>query len=125
MREFQARRQLKKRIYSIPVLILLLIFLILVIDGTWKVFQKERESQTNLNRVKSQLGSLNQRNLALSNDINRLKTTQGVEDEIRSKYEVSKNGEGVVVIVDKDTNATTSSSTISFWQKFLNLFKRN
>ena len=128
MREFQQRKRLKRRIYSIPALILLLIFLGLVIDGTWKVFQKERESRANLTRVQSQLATLQERNGTLSADVARLKTEQGTEEEIRSKYEVSKPGEEVLVIVDKDAAATTSPPQNVFqrwWSGFLDLFKRN
>jgi cell division protein FtsB len=124
MREFQQKRRIKRRIYSTPVIIIL----IFVIDGTWKVYQKDRESKANLARAQNELTSLNTRDATLTSDIARLKTNQGVEDEIRSKYEVSKPGEQVLVIVDKDSS-TTSTSTGNvieqWWSKFLSLFKRN
>ncbi len=128
MREFQERKRLKRLIYSKPVLIFLFILLVLVIDGTWKIYQKERESRANLARVENQLTTLKERSGNLSSDVTRLKTEQGMEEEIRSKYEVSKPGEQLLVIVDKDAAATTSPPQNlweHWWSSFTNLFKRN
>ena len=104
-------------IYSKPVLVILLIILLWVIYGTWGVFQKERESRANLLRVQNQLANLQERSSELSADVARLNTVQGKEEEIRSKYEVAKPGEELLVIVDKD-GAETSSPPQTGWQRF-------
>lgn len=132
MREIRERRlkhrRLLKRLYSKTTAIILIIILLLLIDGTWKVFQKERASRSNLNRAQNQLASLNQRHDALSEDISHLKTSQGIENEIRSKYEVAKPGEQVLIIVDKNGATSTDDSggvLKRWWEKFTGLFKRD
>lgn len=115
-------------IYSRPVLIVLLLILAWVLYGTWGIFQKERGSRANLVRVQNQLATLEARNRELSVDVARLSTEQGKEEEIRSKYEVSKPGEQLLVIVDKSTTATTSPRQSGFgrlWSNFTSIFKRN
>ncbi|HZS42726.1 MAG TPA: septum formation initiator family protein [Candidatus Paceibacterota bacterium] len=127
MREFRERKKIKKRIYSKTVVIILAILLALLIEGTWKVFQKERESAANLWRVNNQLSELQARNTALSDDVAALQTDQGIESEIRSKYQVAKSGEQVIVIVDKDNTASSTppgNFLVRWWDNFLSLFKR-
>ena len=37
----------------------------------------------------------------MTEEIARLDTERGVEEEVRNKFEVSKEGEGVIVLLDK------------------------
>ena len=125
MREFQEKRKIKRRIYSKTTVIILAIILLLFVEGTWKVYQKDRKSGQNLDRVNSELSSLSARQIALNAEISRLKTDQGTEDEIRSKYDVSKPGEQVLVIVDKEATTTATSTGNSwshFWSEILSFF---
>ena len=127
MREFQHKRSWQKWVYSKPALLILLILLVLSAKGTWSILGKEKESAANLKRAKAQLAELNSTNSALSQELAGLETTEGVENEIRSKYDVAKNGEQVLVVVDKDSSSASSteaSENKNWWQKFLNLFKK-
>ncbi len=127
MRQFQERKKIKKRIYSKPVVIALIIILALLIQATWKIYLKERESAANLAKTENQLNLLKSRSNVLSEDLNKLTTNQGVEGEIRSKYEVAKSGEQVIVIVDKNTATSSAASGNIFerwWRHFLDLFKK-
>ena len=71
-----------------------------------------------------ELQNIQDREVFLNSEINRLSTDEGVEEEIRSKYSVAKPGEELIVIVG--TTSTTSATTTkgeSLWNKFLGLFK--
>jgi hypothetical protein len=51
-------------------------------------------------------------------------TPQGVEAEIRDKFNVAKPDENVAVVLESTDAATTTSTTaVSFWQKILDFFK--
>ena len=61
----------------------------------------------------------------LSSEIERLKTKDGIEEEIRNKFNVVKPGEHLVVIVDDAStskNETTKQNT-GWWGSFLGWFK--
>ena len=70
---------------------------------------------------KKELEKLAIREKTLTASINYLKTDQGIEDEIRTKFRAVKDGENVVVIVDSQATVTsvinTSTTTTSFWYR--------
>ena len=72
-----------------------------------------------------QVKELKQRNDELTSKIDKLATVSGVEEEIRSKFSVVKNNENMVVVVpNKDSEVSTTSSKISFWQKIWSFFNK-
>lgn len=54
----------------------------------------------------------------LQENINKLQTVVGIDEEIRKNFNVVKEGEKVITIVDdKSATTTTASSTeVGFWQ---------
>ncbi len=75
----------------------------------------------NLSKTAASLEGLQVRDKMLSAEIERLKTETGVEQEIREKYNLVKEGEEVIMVVDKelDDNLGSKSTPIGFWQKVL------
>jgi cell division protein FtsB len=61
----------------------------------------------------------------LTTNINQLKTDQGVEENIREKFGLAKDGEGMVVVVDdKNSPATdTENKSTSFFSEIMDWFK--
>ena len=61
----------------------------------------------------------------LEEEIERLSTERGVEEEIRSKFDVARAGEQVLVIVDakEEDVLLESEEEVSAWQRFLNFFR--
>ncbi len=111
MLEFQKKKRIRKMLYSPIILILLGIVLFILIKGVWGVYQKNKLSAQNLEREKTELEKLNQRQKNLASSIDYLKTDQGVEDEIRTKFRAIRDGEKVVVIVDNQATVTSETST--------------
>lgn len=64
---------------------------------------KERDSRVEVDRVMKEKVELEKRYLVMSEQSEALKSDIGIESEIRSKFDVVKEGEGVIVIVEKDT----------------------
>lgn len=60
----------------------------------------------------------------LSTDISKLKTENGVEESIREKFPVAKEGENVIVIVDDKTPpAVPKQESGGFFSFLRNFFK--
>jgi len=55
----------------------------------------------------------------LSGEIDKLQTPSGIEEEIKSKFNVAKEGERVAVIVDRPEDVATTTSEIKPWYKRL------
>lgn len=113
MFDFYERRKIKQWLYSWPFLIILIVVSILLSHGVWEVFKQERQTRINKNQRLTHLEELEIRKNALQEEINRLNTERGVEEEIRQKFEVAKEGEEVIVIVDPPLSDSFSEDEIS------------
>lgn len=130
MEDFKAKQRLRRKLYSRGSFIVLLCITVLLVRGAWGAWQKQRESGNNLDRVEQELYVARSREQELSQSIERIRTPDGVENEIRQKFSVVKPGEEIVLIVDETKNNSGSdSNSPSFIRKigkwFANLFGEN
>lgn len=71
------------------------------------------------------LTELQERNNALEISLERLKSSQGIEDEVRQKYAVARPGEEVVVVVDASDKKGKNEDEVqekSFLQRIVSFF---
>lgn len=124
MFDFQEKRKLKQFLYSKITLVVLVVVVGLLLNSVWNIYTKERETRIVRKNLEREFLELQEREELLREEIERLKTPRGIEEEIRSKFEVSKDGEKVMVIVDptKDKETQIYKRKNSFWSKFLNFF---
>ncbi|MFA7252879.1 MAG: septum formation initiator family protein [Candidatus Paceibacterota bacterium] len=125
MLEFQQKRQVKKILYSRTTLVVLGLIIILLINSVWGVYKKRAISKENLDKAQASLDNLQAREETLSNEIERLKSTAGVEEEIREKFGLVKPGEEVIIVVDAENKLTVENiaENRNFWQKMIEWFK--
>ena len=125
MLDFHQKRKVRAVLYHHITLVALFILVLVILHSTWAVYKKERESQEMKNVSLEQVKELKQRNDELTSKIDKLATVSGVEEEIRSKFSVVKNNENMVVVVpNKDSEVSTTSLKISFWQKIWSFFNK-
>ncbi len=106
MSEFN--RKNKNNFWHSPlVLIVLFCILILFVFNIIGLAEKERETAKKKDIELSKIENLRIREKTLTDDISRLKTEEGIEETIRDKYQVVKEGEKMVVIVDEETKEVT------------------
>ncbi len=121
MHEFQQKKKIRKILYSPLVLIILALVLVVLIRGVWNVYNKERLSSENLEQEQAELAKLEERERSLASSFDYLKTDQGIESEIRTKFRAVKEGEKVSVIID-DKTPTSSATTTQKHGFWYNLF---
>lgn len=126
MFELQKKSKVKRIIQSPLALVFLCIILVILAKAAWRVYHKENLSRENLERQEAELLKLSSREEDLKKSIEFLKTEEGVESEIRSKFRLAKEGESIAVILDDGASNTAQASvqggigeTSSFWQKLL------
>ena len=102
--EFKKNNQKYKFWHSPIVLLVLFIFLIFFIYNIIGLLEKERETSHKKELALEQLSELRSREDALNKDILKFKIEEGQEELIREKYQVAKEGEKMVVIVDEDSS---------------------
>src|SRR3989344_3044414 len=100
---------------------LLLLFGVLS-NSVYKVYQKKKEVEKALAQMQAEKLELENRNNFLEDSLEKLKTKEGIEFEIRKKLNVAEAGEGVAIIVEEESTTSAPSAKISPWQKFKNFF---
>lgn len=124
MLDIQQKRKLRSFLYHKGTLAVLFVFVLLMVHSTWVVYEKKVESEQLMNLSKQRVDELNKRDHDLDYKINRLDTEVGIEEEIRSKFTVTKENENVVVVVPRvSEEASSTPKKPSFFTRFLNLFK--
>ena len=110
MRALRNNRQLKRLLYSWPVLVLLFAVAFLMVRATWSAYQKEAVSLEGLKETKSEWQRLSDREAELNVAVERLETPRGLEEEIREKFSVAKEGEKMAIVVEG--NSTREKETV-------------
>lgn len=125
MFDYQQKKKIRKVIYSKITLAVLFVAIIILAKANYSIYKKEVLSNENYNIVKNDFDSLKERKVVLESEIKRLKTNEGVEEEIRSKFDVSKPGEIVVNVIDNSSSTLIENKNkgVNLWQKITNLFK--
>lgn len=102
-------------------IIALLIVLLLALSSVWDVYHKERESRLLREQSEREAAELSKQIADLHQNIAKLQTVRGKEEVLREQYNVGKQGEQLIIIVDQETpKPIEASSTIMRWvHKFL------
>jgi len=122
MKEFQRKQIIRRIVYSIPSLIILLITAFFLVKGTVRVMDKGWESSERSKDLEKRAAALILREEELKGNIARLQTEEGVRDEIKEKFSVTEEGEYVAVIVDdRKVSSSTDGSTLAWYKRFWNV----
>jgi len=105
MREFQAQKKQRATFNRILnskwSLLVLAIMLVLLVRGNIRVFKNYFHVKDKYNQDIEFHTNLKAREAELNRDIERLKTNEGMDYEIRKKLDVSAENEKVIKIIDK------------------------
>ncbi len=119
MKQFQEKKKIKAKMYSKPVLIGLIVLMLLLTKGVVNIFMKYRESVVAEKIARARLAELEERKESLEADIENLQSEQGVEEELRKKYNVGNPGEKMIVVINEEGEKNEAEK--GFWAK---LFSR-
>lgn len=124
MNEFEQKRRIKRILLSPAVLVILAVILVLMVRGTWAIYQKNRSSSNALNLSEDRLLKLQSRENELSGMIEKLHTESGVEGEIRDRFQMAKEGEREIVIVEDAGSQNNSAVSLekTFFQRIKSFF---
>ena len=118
MKELQKRQRIRRIIYSIPSIIVLLIITFVLARGAVRVMNKERDSSERTRILEERAAALALREQELKEGIAYLQTEEGIKDEIKERFSVTQEGEHVAVIVDdRRASSSTDPSTWPWYKK--------
>lgn len=128
MSEFN--RKNKHSFWHSPLFLIVMFFIVILFSyNIIGLIEKERETTKKKDLILSNIETLRAREESLSKDIEKLKTEEGIEETIRDKYQVVKEGEKMVVIIDQDQRqeiVTNEDDQVhGFWGWIRKTFKIN
>jgi len=102
MKDFQTRTSKKKPfIYTWFFLVILSLVLVLFIRSAYSSFNKKSNADTERDKYQQQLDNLIDAREELDMRIENLKTERGVEEELRKRFNIVKEGETMIRIIDE------------------------
>lgn len=124
MKNFQRGINFRNILQSRPVLVLLGLLIIFLAVGVFNLMGKMRVTIENKRLVENKVIELEKERIKLSTDISKLKTESGIEENIRQKFGLAKEGEGMIIVID-DQNKIVNEEIENggFFSFFTNLFK--
>ncbi len=117
------RRRIKKVIYSKLTLVVLIVLLVLLARGTWGVYKKAKYAKGNESMATQELQVLRERESFLLAELGNLESGRGQEGELRKRFDVGREGEHLIVLVDSPApEQEVMEKPEPLWQKIKNLF---
>jgi cell division protein FtsB len=123
MRDFQERGKIRRLLESRPILILLAGILLFSLWNVFGFWRKMSETEKNRQIAEEKATELEANKAHLESEIQKLESKRGVEEVLREDYGLSREGEGVIVIVEDQNKADKEEDEKGFWAWWKNLFK--
>ena len=125
MRNFQKKRGVLGILQSMPSLILLTALVCVFAYSMISFTSRMQETAKNKKIAEDKVAELQNSKEKLSLDIAKLNTDQGLEENIRERFGLVKEGEEVIVIVEdkNQPEIPLEANSWSFFSFFINLFK--
>jgi len=125
MRNFQKKRGILGILQSVPFLILLAVLVCIFAYSMISFTSRMQETAKNKKIAEDKVAELQNSKEKLSLDIAKLNTDQGLEENIRERFGLVKEGEEVIVIVEdkNQPEIPLEANSWSFFSFFINLFK--
>jgi cell division protein FtsB len=122
MLEYQRKQKVRNILYSKASIIVLAILLVMCAKGAWGMYGKMVASAEAKENASRELHNITQRKTNVGDEISRLKTKEGLETEIRGKFNVAMPGEEVIILI-KGEEAPQQVQEEGFFESIFNRTK--
>lgn len=107
MFDFYEKRKIRSLLYSKITIGIILVFAILVFISVYERYQVERLMAERRTTTELELKALETRATSLEEKVDHLENQRGLEEEIRTRFDVAREGEQVVIILDGKEEVAT------------------
>lgn len=107
--ELHEKQTFRRICYSKLMIAVLFIVAFLLIRGTYGIYEKAAETTRDRDRMQAKLAELQARQQVIDNQVDTLQTDEGLERALRQKFGVARVGESIALIVDSQSDATTTA----------------
>lgn len=127
MFDFHEKRKLRRFLYSYFVIFVLFVGTLYVGEAAYTRYTVAEDMKHKLDEKRAELAYLEDRAEKLESEIVYLQDDRGIEAELRTRFDVAKEGEAVVILVRDDasedpviaTPPQQATSTPSFWETLI------
>lgn len=110
MFDFHEKRKIKSVLYSKPIIFTLFFIAIVMSVTVYDRYVVAKEMEEKLEARRTELEHLKQRAEVLDAKVKYLEDERGIEEELRNRFDVAREGEQVVVLVDPKTQGQKQAS---------------
>lgn len=118
---------MRKFFFSRPAFAVFSVAAIFLAFSVFKVYKKSSQAVLKNAAVEKDIADTNKRKGELEANLQKLKTEQGVEEELRKKFQIKKQDEEFFVIIEKEPPAGNENNNNQqgkvILEKVLNFFK--
>jgi cell division protein FtsB len=100
MFDFHEKRKIRSLLYSKPVIAVLVLLSGFLAVSAYNRYEIAAETKERLEARQAELDKLEERAQMLEARVEHLKDERGVEEELRTRFDVAKEGEEVVIILE-------------------------
>ena len=111
MFDFHEKRKIRTIMYSKMSIVLLFFLAFFIGMSAYERYSVEREMAARLEARHNELESLKQRAAVLESDVEHLQNERGIEEELRSRFDVAKEGEQIVIILEDEEEKEVHTET--------------
>ena len=108
--DYRGRAKLRRFLFSKTVAVLLAGAFVLIAQAAWGMYERSMEAAQKRDRAAAALDELMRRKEQLREDIGRLSSPRGIEEEIRTRFMVVKDGEKVLVVPEHRRSSVEGKS---------------
>ena len=128
MFDFHEKRKIQRVLFSKPVIGLIFLIAVLLSFSVYDRYVVSKEMQAKLDARYAELKALELRAETLDTKVRYLEDERGVEEELRNRFDVAKEGEQVIILLDErsekvvdvpqDILEVSNEEKKSFWSIF-------
>ncbi len=110
--DFYEKRKIRSWLYSKVTIGLIATLALLVFVSVYKRYQVERQVAERRAAAEAELKELKERAVFLEEKVSHLENERGLEEEIRTRFDVAKEGEQVVIILENENETPVSQAAL-------------
>lgn len=118
MQQYEQRHDPLRILLWRIITVLLGVGVVLMGGAVWGVYQKERETKEKRQVAEAERDTTRAHEDALRAEVHRLETPRGIEEELRTQFELSKEGEGLIVLVEQEGVPARAVPQQPWWKRF-------
>ena len=124
MRISRKKKRTQRFFLTNLIIVILLFAIVMLAQSVWSVYKKSEYAGLKKEKANKELTALRERAGLLEKEAERIKTSRGAEAEIRQRFDVGKDGEKLIILLDSPEKPKPAKTQIkkTWWQKIIGLF---